>query len=257
MQHRIVVRRRRRPWVWAVAAALGLALLAGAGYAAWQLWGADREPWILPGPGAEFRDWREERRHLIRELATARKELVELKGRGAFEKQSCQIDAQACEALRGSMAGLEAEVAELREQVAFYRNVSAPEQEVRAGVRVMRLLLRPGSGPRNWAYELVLVQPTRRNRTVSGRYDLRLTGMTGRQVKTLGLDQLEPAAPAERSFSFRSFEAFSGELDLPAGFLPSRLAVTLRVQDGKGETVEVEESFDWARLAAGPPGSRK
>jgi twitching motility protein PilT len=46
----------------------------------------------------------------------------------------------------------------------------------------------------------------------------------------------------------RSFQELTGQLHLPPGFSPSRLAVTLRVQDGKTQAAEVEDSFEWSRL---------
>ena len=151
--------------------------------------------------------------------------------------------------MRRSVGEMEAQVADLREKLAFYRNVSAPEQEVRAGVRVMRMALEPAGTPGTWEYELVLVQPTRRDRTATGSWDLKVSGTLGKQMRTLALDDLRAGSAAERAFSFRSFQEFGGDLKLPAGFLPQRVTVTLRVQDGK-EAAEVEESFDWARIAA-------
>jgi hypothetical protein len=138
----------------------------------------------------------------------------------------------------------------LREQLAFYRNVAAPEKEVRAGVRVMRLALRAADTPATWRYELVLVQPTRRDRAATGSWDLKVAGIAGKQMKTWALSDLQHGKTADRSFAFRSFQEFDGELELPAGFLPQRLTVTLHVQDAKNESADVEESFDWSKLAA-------
>lgn len=204
-----------------------------------------------PSPGrSELDTLRDERRRLARELRAARLEARDLRGRNAFDARSCAIDVQACEAVRKSVGTLESEVADLREQLAFYRNIVSPEQ-ARAGVRVLRLAVRP-TGPADlWRYELVLVQPVRRDRTATGSYDFALEGLIGKQLKTLQLEDLRVGAAGEagaRSFSFRSFQEFSGELRLPSGFLPSRLKVTLRVQDGKAAPGEVSETFDWSRL---------
>lgn len=223
--------------------------MSASGYAAYRYWHSS-EPGLLGGRGSEFEQLRDERRRLTRELRAAKSELAEIKGRSTFEARSCEIDTQACEAVRASVSGLESQVAELREQLAFYRNVSAPEQEIRAGVRVMRVSLRPGAVAGTWRYELVLVQPTRRDRTATGTWELKVAGTLGKQMKTLGIADLQDGKAVDRSFAFRSFQEFGGNLKLPSGFLPSRLTVTLHVQDGKSESAEVEESFDWSRLAA-------
>lgn len=229
-----------------VVVALLLAGLSVGAYAGWRWWNDPARSLFRDG-ASELEQLREERRRLTRELRAAREELDQIKGRSTFEARSCEIDAQACEAVRATVSGLEAEAADLREQLAFYRNVVSPEQ-TRAGVRVLRLALHPTAAERVWRYDLVLVQPTRRDRLAAGSWDLRVEGLAGQQMKTYTLDQLRVAKGGDQAFSFRAFEAFGGELNLPAGFLPSRLTVTLRVQDGKNEPGEASESFDWSRV---------
>lgn len=235
-----------RPCVRVVALAVGLALLAIAGYAAYRYF-TDPETQGFIGGDSETGQLREERRRLTRELRAARSELDQLRGRKTFEAQSCEIDAQACEAVRKSAAGLESEVADLREQLAFYRNIVAPEQS-RAGIRVLRMAVRPAGANDVWRYELVLVQPVRRDRRATGAFDFKLEGLVGKQLKTLKLEELGVGKPDARSFAFRSFQEFNGELKLPAGFLPSKLSVTLSLQEGLSKPTEITESFDWSRL---------
>lgn len=244
-QHRVVLR-RRRPW-WVVT---GVVLLAAVscvgGYVGYRTWTDPDRQW-LAGGDSELEQLRTARRNLTRELRAAREELAELRGRKTFEAQSCQIDAQACEAVRKSVTGLEGELADLREQLAFYRNIVAPEQN-RAGIRVLRAAVRPAATAEAWRYELVLVQPVRRDRKVTGVYELSLEGLVDKQLKTLKLEELQLGLAEDRTFGFRSFQEFSGELKLPAGFLPSRLSVTLLIQEGLSKPTEVTESFDWPRL---------
>jgi hypothetical protein len=250
MQHRVVVHRRgRRAWLGWLAALLGLGLLSAGGYAAYRYWDPQATATTaFSDPGSELESLRQERRRLVRELRDARNELAELRGKSTFQARSCEIDAQACEAVRASVVGLESTVADLREEVAFYRNVAAPQHEVRAGVRVMRVQMHATDDPQVWTYEMVLVQPTRRDRLAKGVYELKVEGLQGGQMKTLGLSETQGPAAEDRGFSFRSFQEMTGQLRLPAGFSPSRLAVTLRVQDGKNQSAEVEDSFDWSRL---------
>jgi hypothetical protein len=249
MQHRVVVRRRgRRVWLGWLVALLGVGLVSAGGYATYRFWELRIATAALSDPDSEVDSWRQERRRLVRELRDVRNELAELRGKSTFQARSCEIDAQTCEAVRASVAGLESSVADLREEVAFYRNVAAPEHEVRAGVRVMRVQMTATPDPQIWAYEMVLVQPTRRDRLAKGTYELKVEGLQGKQMKTLAAADLEGPPAGDRGFSFRSFQEMTGQLRLPAGFSPSRLAVTLRVQDGKNPSAEVEDSFEWSRL---------
>jgi hypothetical protein len=248
VQHRVVVR-GQRSWRRGLLVLLGLALAAIGGYAAWQALPDRARPGVQQDGGSELEQLREERRRLTREVRALRGELAEARGRSTFESRGCQIDAQACAAVRATVGGLESEVAQLREQLAFYRSIAAPD-EMRAGVRVLRLGLRPGSGEREWRYDLVLVQPMRRDRTATGRYRLTVEGLQDQRMKTLDLAALGIGPAQDPTFAFRSFQEFAGDLRLPPGFLPSRLTITLAVQTGKNEVGEVSESFDWSTLAS-------
>lgn len=246
-QHRIVIR-HPRPWLRYLAFAGGALLLMGVSLLAHRYL-IDPDTRLFRDPATELEQLREERRRLTRELRAARDALDGVQGQKVFEARACDIDVQACEALRNSVTELEHEVADLREQLAFYRNIVSPEQ-ARAGVRVLRLNLSPGTGADVWRYDLVLVQPVRRDRTAAGRFDLQIEGLAGDQLRTLPLDEVLVGDMPLREFAFRSFQEFGGELRLPAGFRPSRVTVTLRVQNGRGEAAEVVESFDWSRLVA-------
>src|SRR3546814_11615365 len=101
---------------------------------------------LLPYPPL-FRSLRADRRQLSHDLRTARGEIEQLKGQVVYSKRSSEIDTQACVAVRKSLTDLQAETSELREQVAFYRGIAAPDQE-RAGVRVQEVRLSKASGDR-------------------------------------------------------------------------------------------------------------
>lgn len=248
MRHRVVIQQRRRPWLAAVALTLAFALIAVASYAAYRFW-THPERQLFRDPDSELEKLREERRRLGRDLRAARTELAELRGKTTFDARSCEIDVQACEATKRSLAGLEAEIADLREQLAFYRNIVSPDQ-VRAGVRVQSLAFHAGATAGTWRYDLVLVQPMRRDRTALGRYDLKIEGLVGKTRKILPMEELRVGKPPPPVFSFRSFQELSGELKLPPAFLPSRVTVTLKVLDADSASSEVSESFDWSRLTA-------
>lgn len=246
-QPRIVVG-RHRPWLrWVLVGVVALVTLASA-YTVYRLRVHPAQP-LFGDPKSDVGQLREERRRLTLELRGVRQELDTLRGRSTFEARSCEIDIQACEAVRRSVTSLEHEVADLREQLTFYRNIVSPEQ-TRAGVRVLRLAVRPGQAADIWRYDLVLVQPVRRDRTAAGRFNFQIEGLVGQQLQTLALSDLLVGEASEQEFSFRAFQEFSGEMLLPTGFLPSRLTVTLEVQDGRSAPVPVKEAFDWSRLVA-------
>jgi hypothetical protein len=245
VQPRIVVARQRPWWTKPLLIGGGGFLLA---LGAWGLYQYTRASTVSDFERArlEVEELREARRSLTRDLRLAREELRRLQEQVAYVERSQEIDAQACGAVRDSLSQLQAETSDLREQLAFYRGIVAPEQS-RAGVRVYEFKLTPGTSPRRYAYELVLIQSVRHDKRVAGRIELEIVGDRAGADARLPWSRLVSGGAAENLvFSLKYFEEFAGEIALPAGFNPIRVMVTL-VPDGSG-TPRVEESFDWTRL---------
>ncbi|MEC9362255.1 MAG: DUF6776 family protein [Sinimarinibacterium flocculans] len=245
MQPRIVVA-RQRPW-W-----LKPALIGGGGFllalGAWGLYLYTRASTVSDFEHArlEVEQLREERRGLTRDLRMAREQIRELEEQVAYVERSQQIDTEACNEVRASLGDLQAEASDLREQLAFYRGIVAPEQS-RAGVRVYEFKMQPAATPDRYAYELVLIQSVRHDKRVAGRIDLELVGERGNaEVRLPWADVSVGDTVPNLVFSLKYFEEFAGEIAVPRNFEPVRVTVTL-VPEGNGSP-RVDESFDWERL---------
>src|SRR5690606_3425932 len=111
---------------------------------------------------------------------------------------------------------------DLREQLAFYRSIAAPNEQ-KAGVRVQSLQLTPLVEGRV-RYRLTLIQSTGQDKRISGRVDVAVRGRLGGEEKTLGGAALTPApGSADVVFSLRYFEELGGEWQLPPGFVPQQV----------------------------------
>ncbi|HEY1075337.1 MAG TPA: DUF6776 family protein [Fontimonas sp.] len=245
MQHKIVITRSRPAWY-------KLALIGGVGCAlaigAWGLYSFTRAATVSDFERAqlEVEQLREERRTLARDLRAAREEVKRLQEQTVYEQRSQDIDSQACEAVRSSLGQLQAEASDLREQLAFYRGIVAPEQS-RAGVRVYEFKLAPGADAASFHFELVLIQSVRHEKRVEGHAELELVGEVGGVEKRLPWKSVAVGdAASDYQFALKYFEEFSGDIKLPAGFSPTRIVVTL--VPGGAAAAKVEESFDWSRV---------
>lgn len=246
MQPRIVVT-RERPWRKTYWVAGGVFLLA---ISAWGLYSYTRASTVSDFARAklEVEELREERRRLTRELREAREESAQLREQVVYVQRSTEIDTQACDDVRTSLGALQAEAADLREQLAFYRGIVAPEQ-ARAGVRVQQLTFSPGGTPGGYRYDLVLIQSVRHDKRVEGKIDLQIVGRQGSAERRYSAAELVPAGAGNLVFSLKYFEEFSGVLNLPQGFTPSRVIVVLI--PSAGGAPKIEESFDWSRVLSG------
>lgn len=244
MQHKIVIR-RHRPWLRSGLIAAVVAILALSG---WALYSYTRAKTVSDFARAktELQQLREERRELTRRLRASRAESDRLKGELAYVERSTSIDTQACASVRDSLKGLQTEASDLREQLAFYRAIAAPD-ELRAGVRVQSLQVVPGEGGRA-RYRLTLIQSTGHAKPLSGKLDISIRGRAGKEEKTLAAAALAVGEASDLLFSLRYFEELSGEWQLPPGFSPQQVLVRL-MPDASGAP-KVEQKFEWQRIVA-------
>lgn len=249
MKHRVVVGHQRRWPLYLFITGLALSSIAGwyVAYAALSTSGLPLQAW-LPGDSLETR-LRRQNLELQEALRATQSESNGENGSPIFHKQACEIDQQACDAVRESVSALNAESAQLREQLNFYRNVAAPGQ-AQAGVRIVSLELLPEAVEGVWRYELLLLQPARRNRDASGEYAIDLMGRNGKSVETLTISDAFSPSSGKAQFSFRTFGTLEGQIKLPADFKPLRVQIRLEVDQGEGPRLRLSEIFDWSMLVA-------
>lgn len=175
-------------------------------------------------------------------------EILEVSGQRTFDQRSRNIDRQACAAMKTTVSDLESELAQCREKLVFYRGIVSPEQD-RAGVHVLKIGVEQ-AGEQLWHYDLVLIQPTRRDRTAKGRYTISVQGILDKRMKSIEFKELQPSVGDRNRFEFRSYQVFEGVLNLPSGFQPARLSVTLTVEARRGKSTKVTEAYDWSELVS-------
>lgn len=180
----------------------------------------------------------EEDRRVARDAERARAEATilirDLRERLAVAERSGQVDRQAHDELRQTLAGLNGEILQLREELAFYRGIVSPS-DARRGVRIHDLEI-DGVGEA-WRYRLMLIQAMQHDRQAQGSATLTVFG-TAAGVPTSFEVNSENAA-----YDFRYFQALDGDILLPQGFTPARIEVVLQPRSER-ETA-IQQTFEW------------
>jgi FtsZ-binding cell division protein ZapB len=217
---------------------------------AWGLYSYTRATTVSDFASAqlEVEKLREERRQLTHDLRAARAEAEQLKDEVVYVQRSQDIDGQACTAVRASLGQMQAEVSDLREQLAFYRGIVSPEQS-KAGVRVYDFKVLKGSAAATFKYDLVVIQAVRNDRRVGGQIVIQLQGVQDGAQRSLGIDEVAVGPPQNLVFSFKYFEEFSGEFKLPQGFVPA--SVTVALQPSVEGAPKIEDRFEWSKILIG------
>jgi hypothetical protein len=182
---------------------------------------------------------------LMRQLRDERLQGEQWRQEVADLKHGREIDRQAYVSVQKSVVEQQQEVTSLREQLAFYRGVVSP-QALQSGLHVNELAISRGSLPGTYRYDLVLVQAARQKRRASGRVEIRFIGRDQTAQRSFALSDLVAEKAGPIAYSFRHFQEFGGNFQLPDGFRPMRVIVTL--MPDSGQSPHVEEEFEWRKI---------
>ncbi len=182
-------------------------------------------------------DWEKERLALERELAT--------RGLEVRMEQQSQLET------REMMAHQQQRIDALEKELAFYRNVMAPEKTA-DGVQIHDLVLDDTVDANRYRYRLLLTQQKIRKRFVKGTVRLTLHGSENGQPVSRDLTQMGVDA-ASLKFSFRYFQQLESEFTLPEDFVPERLVVEVKLPKASGQKASsTEASYPFSDLVSQP-----
>ncbi|MGM0594683.1 MAG: DUF6776 family protein [Pseudomonadota bacterium] len=231
MSHEIV--RARPPWQrWLVRLLILLSVIAGA----WALYQYGR---YQGGYDAQQVD--EQLQAQRQQLEQMEVENSRLRAQQAILERSAQIEQKAYNELEGEISGLQDEMLELKQELAFYRGIVSPE-DAKKGLNLQRFELTPGSTGRSYYYKLVLTQVLNNGEVTYGNVAVSIIGTQEGEEQELKLEQISERE-SEPGFRFRYFQAFEGELFLPEGFKPSKVKLVVKPRSKKHK--QLTETIDW------------
>lgn len=193
---------------------------------------------LRAGGHSSFRS--DDRRQELRaEAVRLRGENQQLKEELARLQTSLEVDREAHSRITETLAQSEARIAELNEELAFYRRiVSPPDGETGLRVQAFEVLGNGLAG--GYRLKLLLVQSPRRSGRAQGLVDLTLSGTLGGEDENLTLQEL---AAEPQAFEFLYFQDVDFEVILPEGFEPQAAEIELRPEGRNARPVVA--SFPW------------
>jgi hypothetical protein len=146
------------------------------------------------------------------------------------------------EELARSIGDLQAEVARLNRDLAFYRGVVGDSANTQI-VRMQQFRVTRGKAPGEFLLHLVLGRTLRPEDFVSGKLRVTLEGSVGATTTTLDLAQVSDVPGGELTFSYRYVQTLEQAIKLPIGFVPAR--VSIEMQASRKGVNPVRETFLW------------
>jgi hypothetical protein len=212
-------------------------LLAGSILTSVVLGGAWLYNYGLSAAGFERAFAAQEQERLAAQLERQRRDNEALREELARAQRSVQMSETAFQELDRALKASAAEIVKLREELNFYRNIISPLDK-KAGLRIQNLHVRPTGAANTYRYKLVLIQALKHDKAVRGVASLEVTGLKDGEETALAVTDDKDGAIR---VNFKYFQDIEGEFELPPGFKPQRIRVSIKPRGGE----PVEASYAW------------
>lgn len=181
---------------------------------------------------------------LTAEIISLESENADLQRQIAILERSGVLDQQANAEVQGTITSLRARIAQLEEDIVFYRQVVAEETE-ETGLMIGQLDLDATTDPGRYRYKLVMRQKDADGDTyLLGHVNFNLVGLQGDEQVILALrDISEQTDELDIRLRFRYFQNIEGELTLPESFQPDRIQIAAVSDEPVSKTIS--EDFGW------------
>ncbi len=192
-----------------------------------------------------------ENRDLVEEVSAASVMLEGARQKLANYERGKAIDGQAEQDVKKVIIVLKEENRQLHEELGFYKQIMAPGVKGK-NLRVDRIVLSATKDQNKFHYQLVLAKVGNNRKFVKGDISLVVSGMQeGIERSGLIKNGVWAAVEANQepffassSFKFRYFQELEGDIELPSGFIPSKIQVTATALINRKKQT-IDRSFDW------------
>lgn len=192
-------------------------------------------------------DYRLENELLQSSLAELTKQNKELVKQQDFIESSTIIDAQAQKDSRRSLTKLHDQLSEVKEQLAFYQRVVAPETLLK-GLYINSFEVKPVDVGLGYEYQLILAQGASQKRAIKGQYTISVAGKLEGADTVLSINDMSPKELQSMGFSFKYYEILAGEFNFPNGFVP--LKISVGVNPSKKGSKDIKQHWPWSEAVA-------
>jgi hypothetical protein len=194
---------------------------------------------------ANFDEMSARAEHRAKVNQALRDELAELVRQRDQLARVSSLDRDASKQVQRALGQQQSELADLREELAFYRAIAVTEDFGQA-LRLLTFRIRPEpKSADRYAFTLVVTRVRRDDDLTSAEVRLQVLGSRDGALVRLLPEQLGGAAGAARNFRFRNFHRVEGEVVLPPEFEPQQVVVRLTALGEANGKLVLERAYPW------------
>lgn len=181
---------------------------------------------------------------LTSDLTALQQENSDLRRQVAILDTGSVMDQRATEEVQSTILGLRARVAQLEQDIVFYRQVVSEETES-TGLTIGQFDISATRVAGRFRYKLVLRQQDADGDTfLSGHVNVNLVGRQGADQVILPLREVsEDVDQLDIRLRFKFFQSIEGELALPEGFEPERIQIAAVATEPVAKSID--QNFSW------------
>ncbi len=185
-----------------------------------------------------------QRSDLSRDLEQLQAENSELRRQVAILDRSSVMDQRATEEVQSTILSLRERVAQLEQDIVYYRQVVSDETG-ETGLVISQLDISTTNTPGVYSYKLVLRQLDADGDTfLLGFVNVNLVGQQGNEQIIIPLRQVsEEQTQLDIRLRFKYFQNIEGSLQLPEGFEPERVQIAAVSQEPVEKSIN--QDFSW------------
>lgn len=185
-----------------------------------------------------------EREELTRDLEKMQTENSELRRQVAILDRSSVMDQRATEEVQSTIMSLRERVAQLEQDIVYYRQVVSDETG-ETGLVISQLDIATTNSSGVYSYKLVLRQLDADGDTfLLGFVNVNIVGRQGDEQIIIPLRQVsEEQEQLDIRLRFKYFQNIEGSLQLPEGFVPERVQIAAVSQEPVEKSIN--QDFSW------------
>lgn len=191
--------------------------------------------------GYDSGEARQLRRELKGRLAEVEEERDDLLQRVASLERSVQIDRETTQQVRHSLLDLQDERLQLKEEVAFLNSLMS-DSEIKAGLRVRRLVLESLDDPGAFRYRFGLSKYPQDGKDLKATLEVTVIGRRGGTESSVVYKEAALGENAGK-LAFKQLMQVEGTVRLPSGFEPKRVKIVVKPETD--DVVGIEREFPW------------
>ena len=181
---------------------------------------------------------------LTNDLTTVQAENAELRRQVAILDTTSVMDQRATEEVQSTIRGLRERVAQLEQDIVFYRQVVS-EETGSTGLTIGQFDISATNIVNRFRYKLVLRQQDADGDTfLTGHVNVNLVGSQNGEQVILPLREVsESIDQLDIRLRFKFFQNIEGELALPEGFQPERIQIAAVATEPVAKSID--QNFSW------------